>query len=131
MVWPKPPIHASLECRLHQNWTIKLHIRQVFQLILDSLQLLTFLSDRNFAWGLCDIQNEKHSDFSLLVDCLLNCFPMALIEKTNALYFEYRKVEKAKRKKQAEQENNTKIAVGVGMALGVGFLGALFALKSK
>ena len=75
---------------------------------------------REYTWGVCDINNSKHSDFQLLCQMLVTNFAKPLIEFTTWIETSYIKVREKKK-----DESQGKIFKYFGGGIIAGFVGYL------
>jgi len=88
-----------------------------------------YVYGREYTWGVCNIENPNHSDFTLLQTLLGGHICLEAIQLTHFFYKDYFKKLKEKRKNEEEEEKKRNMGVGALVAFGI--FGALFAIKKK
>ena len=83
--------------------------------------------NRQYPWGLCNIENPEHSDFVLLQSLLGGHICHEAIQLTHFSYKTYFKEQKTVQKESMEKEKNKK----VGAIIAVTLMGAFLTLGKK
>lgn len=84
---------------------------------------------REYSWGICNIEDPNHSDFSLLQTLLGGFICDEAITQTNYYYKNY--FLRQKQKLELMEEREKKKNLGVGALFAVGLLSAVVLAKDK
>mmetsp|Transcript_31105 Transcript_31105/g.28307 ORF Transcript_31105/g.28307 Transcript_31105/m.28307 type:complete len:105 (-) Transcript_31105:326-640(-) len=82
---------------------------------------------REYSWGICNIENPDHSDFTLLSTLLGGHICLEAIQLTDYYYKRYFK----KRKEKEKKEDTDYAKYGIGALLIGSALGIIVAAKKK